>query len=66
MLRDIGNAYEIGPKICKALDLPADRVMRLIIDLDAQEPRVKVYAQLLGEKGHLDALLAIIKEADGE
>lgn len=57
---EIGNAHEVGPKLCKALGLDVNRVTRLIIDLDASDPQVRVYVELIGDKIGIDAVLSVL------
>lgn len=48
-VRNIGSKEAFETKLCEALELPLDRVQRIIIDVQADKDLVQVYVQMVGD-----------------
>jgi len=55
-----GSVHDIGPKVCDALGIDADRTSRIIIDVDVSDPVVHIYVEQIGDEVGIDAVLSVL------
>ena len=46
-----------GPRFCEAFGIDPDKVRRIIIDMNADDPIIAVYVQMIGDENDLDVVL---------
>lgn len=60
------DSNEAGTRLCEAMGIPADRVVRLIFDIDVNQPIPKVYVQMVNDEETIKVLFDVLKEATEE